>query len=313
VATRYPARQRVERWRRPSKAERAAKHRLPGWESSSRFTGRPDSTKLRHEAREACSESEAGTLVGRHGGRLPGEALTCRAPLGSSSTCRANGEAVERTRVPSRRSEPRLFTAALRRLQRSRAKASIFHAHGGATLDGVHRRARGREAVPMAQHASGTTCLRRPNDVLRNVSPASRCAASFEFTLATRTVTIKPKTSVKRTFFVHRMCRAFSSSCSHLVCTKLVLHTLTHQDLHSLFGGSVVRGTLLRSHRTQPAPGTAQVSCHSRAISIVIGSIRRSFPSHFCSLWIRGTIFDYRRDVPITNGTPRTCPSNSTS
>jgi hypothetical protein len=47
VAARCPAHQRVERWRRPSKVERAAKHRLPGWESSSRFTGRPDSTKLR--------------------------------------------------------------------------------------------------------------------------------------------------------------------------------------------------------------------------------------------------------------------------
>jgi hypothetical protein len=129
VAARYPAHRRVERWRRPSKVERAAKHRLPGWESSSRFTGRPDSTKLRHEAREACSESEADTLVGRGGGQLPGEALTCRASLGSPSTCRANGEAVERTRVPSRRSEPRLFTAALRWLHRSRTKASIFHAY----------------------------------------------------------------------------------------------------------------------------------------------------------------------------------------
>jgi hypothetical protein len=165
--------------------------------------------------------------------------LTCRAPLGSPSTCRANGEAVERTRVSSRCSEPRLFTAALRRLHRSRTKASIFHAHGGVTLDGVHRRTRGREAVSVAQHATETTCLRRSNDVLRNVSPASRCAASFEFTLATRTVTIKPKTSSKHTFFVHRMCRAFVSSCSHLVCTKLVLHTFTHQDLHSSFSGSL--------------------------------------------------------------------------
>jgi hypothetical protein len=34
---------------------RAAEHRLPGWESSSRSAGRPDPTRLRHEAREACS------------------------------------------------------------------------------------------------------------------------------------------------------------------------------------------------------------------------------------------------------------------
>ena len=140
-----------------------------------------------------------------------------RAPLDPPSTCRANGKAVERTRVPSRRSEPRLFTAALRRLQRSRTKASIFHAHGGITLDGVHRRTRGREAAPVAQHATGTICLRRLNDVLRNVSPASRCAASFEFTLPTRIVTIKPKTSAKRNFFVHRMCASFKTS-RHTLC-----------------------------------------------------------------------------------------------
>jgi hypothetical protein len=210
-----------------------------------------------HEAREACSESEAGTLVGRRGGRLPGEALTYRAPLGSPSTCRANGEAVERTRVPSRRSEPRLLTEALRWLQRSRTKASIFHTHGGVTLDGVHRRARGREAVPVAQHATGTTCLRRPNDVLRNVSPASRCAASFEFTLATRTVTIKPKTSVKRTFFVHRMFRVFRTRCSHLVCSLFGLRTSTHQDLHSLLALRQARGLLVFTHSLQKWPHKA--------------------------------------------------------
>jgi hypothetical protein len=41
-------------------------------------------------------------------------------------------------------------------------------------LDGAHRHARGREADSVAQHATETTCLRRPSDVLRNVSPASR-------------------------------------------------------------------------------------------------------------------------------------------
>jgi len=74
---------------------------------------------------------KAGTLVGLQDGRKPGEAPTCPAPRGSPPTCRANGEVVERTRVPSRRSEPRLFIAALRRLQRSRTKASIFHACDG--------------------------------------------------------------------------------------------------------------------------------------------------------------------------------------
>ena len=91
---------------------------------------------------------------------------------------------------------------------------------------------RGREADPVAQHATESTCLRRPNDVLRNVSPASRCAASFEFTLATPIVTIKPKTSSKHDFFVHRMCAEIHHPCTHVVCTLCILHSITHQHLH---------------------------------------------------------------------------------
>lgn len=113
------------------------------------------------------------------------------------------------------------------------AKASIFHARDGVALDGAHRRVRGREADSVAQHATESTCLRRPNDVLRNVSPASRCAASFEFTIATRIDTIKPKTSSKHDFFVHRMCSDIHHRSTHVVCTLLILHTITHQHLPS--------------------------------------------------------------------------------
>jgi hypothetical protein len=63
--------------------------------------------------------SEVGTLVGQRGSRLPGEASAHLVPRGSPSTRRANGKAVERTRVPLRRSEPRFFTVALRAPQRS--------------------------------------------------------------------------------------------------------------------------------------------------------------------------------------------------
>jgi hypothetical protein len=52
-------------------------------------------------------------------------------PKARVSTYRANGEAVERTRVPSRRPKPRLVTAARRRLRRSRTKASFFRARDG--------------------------------------------------------------------------------------------------------------------------------------------------------------------------------------
>jgi hypothetical protein len=53
--TRYPARRRVLGAGVGHRRPRAAEHRLPGWESSSRSAGRPDPTRLRHEAREACS------------------------------------------------------------------------------------------------------------------------------------------------------------------------------------------------------------------------------------------------------------------
>jgi hypothetical protein len=46
-AARDPARGRVERACAGHRRPRAAEHRLPGWESSSRSTGRPDPTKLR--------------------------------------------------------------------------------------------------------------------------------------------------------------------------------------------------------------------------------------------------------------------------
>jgi hypothetical protein len=62
---------------------------------------------------ERPTRSGAGTLVGRENGRKPGEAPARFSSRGSPSTCRANGEAVERTRVPLRHREPRFFTAAL--------------------------------------------------------------------------------------------------------------------------------------------------------------------------------------------------------
>jgi len=71
-------------------------------------------------------ESKAGTLVGQKSGREPGEASTYPVPRGPPSTCRANGRVVERARVPSRRSEPRLFTAARPRLQRSQGRRPFF-------------------------------------------------------------------------------------------------------------------------------------------------------------------------------------------
>jgi len=82
-------------------------------------------------AREACSSREWAPLSDNRAAENPERAPARSVPQGPPSTCRANGKAVERTRVPSRRSEPRLFTVAPRRLQRSRTKASIFHASDG--------------------------------------------------------------------------------------------------------------------------------------------------------------------------------------
>jgi hypothetical protein len=231
---------------------------------------------------------------------LPGEALTDRASLGPSSTCRANGKAVERTRVPSRRSEPRLFTAALRRLHRSRTKASIFHTYGGVTLDGVHRRTRGREAAPVAQHATGTICLRASKR--RSAKRVAREQMCRELRVHSSDTNRhdQAKNKAKSNFFVHRMCARFQTPSSHVVCNLRALHTFTHQDVHSLSSGSD-RDLLLP--RLQ---GRSSFGLRPKRL------IRPRFRSHFCSLWIRGTIFDYRRHVPITNGLPRPCLSNST-
>jgi hypothetical protein len=61
---------------------RAVEHRLPGWESSSRSTGHPDPTKLRHEAREACSSRGRAPLSGERDGQKPGEASAHHVPRG---------------------------------------------------------------------------------------------------------------------------------------------------------------------------------------------------------------------------------------
>jgi hypothetical protein len=152
-AARHPARRRVERRRVAIEGLRAAEHRLPGWESSSRSTGHLDSTKLRHEAREACSNLSGHPCRAADQAENPERAPVCSVPQGPPSTYRANGKVVERTRVPSRRSEPRLFTVAPRKAPAEPNEGVHFSRERRYTLDGAHRRTRGREAVPMAQNA----------------------------------------------------------------------------------------------------------------------------------------------------------------
>lgn len=110
---------------------RAVEHRLPGWESSSRSTGRSDPTKLRHEAREACSDRERAPLSDSATTGRPGVAPARLVPRGPPSTCRANGEAVERN--PD--AFPPLGTATLHRgpppAPTEPAAASIFHVGEG--------------------------------------------------------------------------------------------------------------------------------------------------------------------------------------
>lgn len=76
-AARHPARRRVERRRVAIEGLRAAEHRLPGWESSSRSTGHPDSTKLRHECTRGLLESKVGTLVGQRNRPKTRSGLQC--------------------------------------------------------------------------------------------------------------------------------------------------------------------------------------------------------------------------------------------
>ena len=191
-------------------------------QASARTRERPAQSRNGHPCRTAV-EREA-----RSGSR------TAPCPEARLRPAARTAKPSKRTWVPSRRPEPRLFTAAPRRVPSEPARASIFHAHDGVALDGAHRRTRGREASSVAQHATEPTCLRRPNDVLRNVSPASRCAASFEFTLARRNVTSKPKTRSKRNFFVHKMHATKVFDRPHVVCNLRVLRTRTHQLLPSV-------------------------------------------------------------------------------
>ena len=186
---------------------RTAKHRLPGWESSSRSTDRSGSTELR--VKRNPLEPERAPRSGTRAAESPERLRCARCPEARRTACRANGEVVERTRMPSRRSEPRFFTAALCATPAEPRKGVHFSRAHRRALDGARRRPRGRKDTSVAQHATETTRLRRPNDVLRNVSPASQRAASFAVTLAMQTVTIKPKTRAKRDFFVHRMLTVF--------------------------------------------------------------------------------------------------------
>jgi hypothetical protein len=73
-AARYPVRQRHSRGGRPSKAT-GGRHRLPGWESSSRAAGRFVPTKRRPKGREACSDGMRAPLSGNGSANIPGEGL----------------------------------------------------------------------------------------------------------------------------------------------------------------------------------------------------------------------------------------------
>jgi hypothetical protein len=106
-AARYPARQRVARRRLviEDHGRQAPVTRL-GVELPPCRSPRPDQASSRK--REACSNRKRAPLSGNDSASTPGGECRQPVPQGSPSTCRANGEAVERARVPSPRSEPRL-------------------------------------------------------------------------------------------------------------------------------------------------------------------------------------------------------------
>ena len=184
---------------------------------------RPDQASARTHERPA--RIEADTLVGQR---------RIRETRSGSRKRRAPRPAFDLPRErQGRRNEPGylhvarnrdFFTAALRKLHRSRRRRPFFTRETAQPWTGHTAAPAAEKPAQWLSMRPKPTCLRRPNDVLRNVSPASRCAASFEFTLATRIVTIKPKTSSKRTFFVHRMCRCKAPT------THMHVHTLCELD-----------------------------------------------------------------------------------
>jgi hypothetical protein len=155
-AIRYPARPRDFRasgWPSTATGSRAPVTRL-GVELPLCRSLRPDQASAR--GARGLLGSRAGALVGRHGDREPGAA-----PVRLAIPRLAFDLPRERS-APS--NEPgHLHTARNRGCHRGpslapteRNEASFFHAHDAETLDGVRRRTRGRETVPMAQHAIET-------------------------------------------------------------------------------------------------------------------------------------------------------------
>jgi hypothetical protein len=105
--TRYPARQRGSRGRAAIEGHgRQAPVTRLGVELPHCRSLRPDQASAR--SREACSDRQRAPLSGKGSASIPGEGCDRPVPLGPPSTYRANGEAVERTRVPSPRSELRV-------------------------------------------------------------------------------------------------------------------------------------------------------------------------------------------------------------
>jgi hypothetical protein len=106
-AARYPVRQRHSRGRSAIEGHgRQAPVTRLGVELPHCRSLRPDQASAR--SREACSDRQRAPLSGKGSASIPGEGCDRPVPLGPPSTYRANGEAVERTRVPSPRSELRV-------------------------------------------------------------------------------------------------------------------------------------------------------------------------------------------------------------
>lgn len=204
--------------------------------------------------------SKAGTRVGQWFGDNPGE--------GAAGPCpKARLRPAARTVRPS--NEPGYLHAARNRGFRRGPSQTPSESNEGVHFSRTRRhgpgrsqpsRTRQRNRFQWLSSATETICLRRLSDVLRNVSPASRCAASFVFhsSDAIRHDQAKNKHETQflcpqdvQMFFpwslgqssvdrwgpgptvpqrLHMLC----ALASHVVCVRRVSHTHVHQVHHTL-------------------------------------------------------------------------------
>jgi hypothetical protein len=146
-------------------------------------------------------------VVARHGA----DAARSEPPLTSARrdrrfTCRANDPRGGGTGVPFRHKNSSATRASELARPRREEPALCAPARRKEPRWALPARGRPRSPRAVAQHHGARRSPQRPCDLLRIVSLASRCAASFAFNVRLEKRWIKPKTRGSAHFLVHTLC-----------------------------------------------------------------------------------------------------------